>query len=239
MMLRLVIGLAAAVALAGCGERATQGAPPVKTATVAPAETAPDLPAGAYKLDPTHASLLFRVDHLGFSKYTARFTDWDAQLQLDPANPAAAQLTAEVKTRSLSLERPPAGFEDTLRGPNWLDAGKYPTITFKSTAVTPTGPRTATITGDLTLHGVTKPVTLNATFNGGYKGHPMDPNARIGFSATGSFKRSDFGVAYGVPAPGTTMGVSDAVDVVIEAEFTGPALKVAPAAGSVAAPAAE
>ena len=241
-MTRMWIGLAAAVALAGCGERAKSPAepgeaPPVATATEAPV---PELPAGTYKLDPAHASLLFRVDHLGFSKYTARFTDWDAQMQLDPANPATAQLTAEVRARSLSLERPPEGFEDTLRGPEWLDAGKYPAITFKSTAVTPTGPRAATITGDLTLHGVTKPVTLNAKFNGGYTGHPMDPNARVGFSATGSFKRSDFGVAYGVPAPGTTMGVSDAVEVIIEAEFTGPPLAAAATpAGSAAATPAE
>jgi polyisoprenoid-binding protein YceI len=78
------------------------------------------------------------------------------------------------------------------------------------------------ITGDLTLHGVTKPVVLEATFNGGYAGHPMDPHARIGFSARGTFNRSDFGMVYGIPAPGTTMGVSDAVNVTIEAEFSGP-----------------
>jgi polyisoprenoid-binding protein YceI len=79
------------------------------------------------------------------------------------------------------------------------------------------------ITGDLTLHGVTKPVVLDATLNGGYAGHPMDPNARIGFSARGAFNRGDFGIAYGIPAPGTTMGVSDRVEVTIETEFSGPA----------------
>jgi polyisoprenoid-binding protein YceI len=90
------------------------------------------------------------------------------------------------------------------------------------------------ITGDFTLHGVTKPVVLNATYNGGYAGHPFDPHARIGFSATGKLKRSDFGVAYGIPAPGTTMGVGDDVDIVIETEFSGPPLPEAAkgAAGS-------
>ena len=80
------------------------------------------------------------------------------------------------------------------------------------------------ISGELTLHGVTKPVTLMATYNGGYAGHPYDPHARIGFSAKGTLKRSDFGVAYGIPAPGTTMGVFDDVEVIVEAEFSGPAL---------------
>lgn len=83
---------------------------------------------------------------------------------------------------------------------------------------------TLRVRGDLTLHGVTRPIVLEATFNGGYAGHPMDPNARIGFSAQGTLKRSEFGIAQGIPAPGTTMGVSDEVNVVIEAEFTGPPL---------------
>jgi len=65
---------------------------------------------------------------------------------------------------------------------------------------------------------------LNATLNGGYAGHPMDPRARIGFSAKGVLKRSDFGVAYGIPEPGSNMGVGDNVDVIIEAEFNGPPL---------------
>jgi polyisoprenoid-binding protein YceI len=67
-------------------------------------------------------------------------------------------------------------------------------------------------------------MVLNAKFNGGYRGHPMDPHARIGFSATGVLKRSEFGITYGIPAPGTTMGVSDEVNVIVETEFSGPAL---------------
>ena len=86
------------------------------------------------------------------------------------------------------------------------------------------------ISGTLTLHGVTRPLVLTATFNGGYPGVPnMDPQARIGFSAHGSFKRSDFGMAFGIPAPGTMIGVGDLIDFSIETEFTGPPL-AAPAA---------
>ena len=95
---------------------------------------------------------------------------------------------------------------------------------FASSHIDVTGVNTLRIHGDLTLHGVTRPIVLEATFNGGYAGHPMDPNARIGFSAQATLKRSEFGIAYGIPAPGTTMGVSDEVAVVIEAEFTGPPL---------------
>ena len=219
----------AVLALAACSP-----APPAANNTTAANEPAAaaapaaptkvDLPAGDYTLDKSHASLTFKVNHLGFSHYTAQFTDFDAKLQLDPANPAAARIEATIKPASLDLPTPPAGFKKELLGANWLDAGKFPEITFKTTAVEVTGADTARITGDFTLHGVTKPVTLDAKFNGGYRGHQMDPHARIGFSATGKFKRSDFGIAYGVPAAGSTMGVSDEVDVAIETEFSGPPL---------------
>lgn len=188
------------------------------------ASAAPVAPAGHYTLDKAHASLVFRLSHLGFSFYTARFARFDATLDIDPAKPEAARVEATIDPASLDLPAPPEGFKAALLGPDWLDAGAYPTVVFRSTKVTPTGERTAKIAGELTLHGVTKAVTLDATFNGGYAGHPMDPHARIGFSATGAFNRSDFGIAYGIPAPGTTMGVGDEVAVAIEAEFSGPPL---------------
>lgn len=73
------------------------------------------------------------------------------------------------------------------------------------------------------MRGVTRPLTLEARFNGGYAGHPLERNARIGFSAHATLNRSEYGMDIGIPAPGSTMGVSDAVEIVIEAEFTGPA----------------
>lgn len=191
--------------------------------------TAP-VPAGAYTLDKAHASLLFRVNHLAFSNFTARFTRFDSQLQFDPNNLAASSVKVSIDPRSISSDNPPAGFLDSLAGEQWLDAAKFPAMTFRSKKVERTGPKNLRIDGDFTLHGVTKPLTLNATYNGGYAGHPMDPHARVGFSAKGSLKRSDYGIAFGIPAPGTTMGVGDQVDVIVEAEFTGPPLAGAPGA---------
>ena len=186
-------------------------------------------PAGAYSLDKPHGSLTFGLSHMGFSHYTARFTRFDINLQLDPAHPAKSSVTATVDANSLELNAPPPGFEAEIKGPQWLDAAKYPQMRFRSTRVVPTGPDTARITGDFTLHGVTKPVTLEAKFNGGYPGMSLDPHARVGFSAHGTLKRSQFGVAAGLPPPGTNFGIGDAVEVAIEAELTGPAWKAPPA----------
>ena len=199
------------------------------------AKPAPQPPAGAYVMDKAHSSVTFRVNHLGFSHYTARFSTFDAKLKFDPANPTASSVEAIIDPKSLTLPSPPAGFKDELTGKAWFDTAQYPTITFRSTKVEVTGANTAKVTGDFTLHGVTKPVVLDATFNGGYAGHPMDPHARIGFSAKGTFNRSEFGMGFGVPAPGTTMGVGDAVDVTIEAEFSGPPLADAKAPAAPAA----
>jgi polyisoprenoid-binding protein YceI len=187
------------------------------------ASTAP-VPKGAYTVDKAHTSLVFRVNHIGFSNYTGRFTRFDAQLQFDPTNIAASQLTVKIDPRSIEADNAPSGFLQTLAGKDWLDADRFPEMTFRTKSIETTGAQTFRIRGELSLHGVTKPVTLEARYNGGYAGHPFDPHARIGFSARGSLKRSDFGVSYGIPAPGTTMGVSDQVEITIETEFSGPPL---------------
>jgi polyisoprenoid-binding protein YceI len=221
MKLWLAIG---ALALLGACAPEQNAAPAQETAVVH------DSPAGEYTLDPSHADLSFRVSHIGFSMYTARFTAMEAVLQFDPAQPEAMSVAATIDVRSLTLPAPPPGFTEEMLGPNWFDAAQFPQISFRSTGVELTGANTARILGDLTLHGNTKPITLEATFNGGYAGHPMEPRGRIGFSAQGSFRRSDFGIAYGIPAPGSNMGVGDEVEVIIEAEFSGP-----PWAGAAAA----
>ena len=116
---------------------------------------------------------------------------------------------------------PKPNFNLELQGDKFLDIAKFPKITFTSTTVKLTGANTAMLSGDLELHGIKKPITLNVTFNGGYDAIPMDPEqlSRIGFSARGSLKRSDFGIAYGIPAPNSKMGVGDEVEIIIEAEF--------------------
>ena len=102
--------------------------------------------------------------------------------------------------------------DEELKSPMFLDAAAYPTIGFTSTSVTQTGPGTARIVGDLTLHGVTHPVTLDAKFNAGGI-NPLDHKYTIGFDATGHIKRGDFGVTKYVPL------VGDQVDLIISAGF--------------------
>ncbi|MCR5881018.1 YceI family protein [Phenylobacterium sp. J367] len=229
--MRLRLLACAALTLTACSPPAEKAAEP--QAAAAPAAGAPKTlaeinavqpitaPAGRYALDPTHSTVTFQVSHLGFSNYTAGFDQLGGALQFDPANPAAMSVEATIDVASLDLPAPPAGFKTELLGAQWFDVGKHPQITFRSTKVEPTGPRAARVTGDLTLHGVTRPVTLEATFNGGYPPGGMDPGgARVGFSAKGAFKRSDFGMGYGVPAPGTSMGVGDEVAVAIETEWS-------------------
>ena len=209
-----------ALALIACGAP-TQTAPEQPPAEAAVEHTAP---AGAYTLDKAHGSLVIRVNHISYSNFTARFTNWDASLSLDPAAPENSSISVTIDPRSITSDNPPPGFIDTMRN-DFLQASAHPEIAFRSTRVERTGPNTARITGELTLLGVTKPVTLEARFNGGYAGMPVyDPNARVGLSATGSFNRSDFGMTYGLPPEGTTLGVGDRVDLVIETEFSGPAL---------------
>jgi len=181
---------------------------------------APQPPAGQYYLDKAHTSVTFRVSHMGFSNYTARFARVDGKLQFDPAHPTAMRVEATIDPTSLALNTPPAGFHDQLMGKGWFEAARFPQITFRSTKVELTGPHAAKVTGELSLHGVTKPVVLQVTYNGGYPPSSFDPGgARIGFSAHGVLKRSAFGIAQGIPAPGSNMGVSDDVDIAIETEF--------------------
>lgn len=188
----------------------------------------PAPPAGVYKVDPAHASVNFRISHLGLSHYTARFTRFGAELTFDPARSAAQSVTARIDARSLQTNYPePAKLDfDAQIEKQFLQADKFPEIAFRSTRVEVTGPKTARVTGELTLHGVTRPVVLEATFNGGYGENAFDPSgSRVGFSAHGSFRRSEFGITYGLPPPGTSFGVGDEIEVAIEAEFSRPSAK--------------
>jgi polyisoprenoid-binding protein YceI len=234
--------LLALTALAACTQKdappQAQTEPAQAAPAAAPAETAaepagepsmaaaraPNVPAGDYKVDKAHTTLIFRVNHLGFSHYTARFRRVDAQLHFDPRNLAATQLTATVDARSIETDYPDPkyDFNAELQGEQWLNAGKFPEITFRTTQVEDLGNNALRVHGELTLRGVTKPIVLDATYNGGYAGHPMDPQARVGFSAHGVLRRSDFGISGGIPVAGTNMGVGDQVAVTIESEFNGP-----------------
>lgn len=219
-MRRTLTALPVLILLAAC-QPATKPVEAPKTEAAPAAFAPPDLLPGTYKVDPDHSTIVFRVDHIGMSKFTAQFRDFTGDLVLDPKSPEASSVVVAVDVASLKtpVRVSAPDFDKTLTGPEWLNGGAHPKITFKSTKVTRTSPDTADITGDFTLNGVTKPIVLKAKFNGGYKPNAMD-GARVGFSATTSFKRSDFGIAYGIPAPGTKMGVSDEVEVAIETEWT-------------------
>ncbi|MFO1175841.1 MAG: YceI family protein [Paracoccaceae bacterium] len=197
------------------------------TAAVAqdPATMPSGPPAGTYHIDPPHGRLLFSVNHLGFSEYIGLFRTFTATLAFDPAAPEKMQLEAQIDPKSIETlyKDPTLDFNAVLAGPELLDAAKYPDMTFKSTQVRVTSPSEAAVTGDLTLHGFTRPVTMHVRYNGGYAGNPLDPGgARIGFSAEGALFRSDFGMTFGIPAPGTMMGVGDLVSFRIEVEMINP-----------------
>lgn len=182
-------------------------------------------PAGTYRPDPAHARLWFIVDHLGFSKYMALFTKVDAVLQFDPEHPEAMSVTATVDLRSLETHNPATdyNFNEIVSGEDLLNAPAHPEATFVSTKVALTGENTADVTGDLTLNGVTRPVVWKARYNGGWGHMPMDPmGARAGFSLETVINRSEFGIDFGIPEPGTTMGVGDAVEIFYEVEMVNP-----------------
>ena len=178
-----------------------------------PAVAAPDTnpaaaAAGLYKLDTRHASLTARIMHLGFSNYTFRFNTLDASFQYDPAKPEASKVTVSVDPASIDTGS--TTFNQELAGERFLNVAKHPTMTFTSTKITRAAGNKGQMTGDLTFLGVTKPVTLDVTYYGA--GVAMGAT-KMGFSATGSIKRSDFGFM-------TMMGpLGDQVDLQIEAEF--------------------
>ncbi len=146
---------------------------------------------GDYKLDPAHATLLFKISHFGISSYVGRFNSFNAVLDFDEEDPANSSLEAIIDVTSLDVNN--RTFEDVLRGPNWFDAGSFPEAKFVSKEITVTSENTGVARGDLTIRGVTRPATLDITFNGGLR-NTLTTRYTIGFDASTSFKRSEFGL---------------------------------------------
>ncbi|MCU0881173.1 MAG: YceI family protein [Hyphomonadaceae bacterium] len=167
-------------------------------------------PAGAYAVDSTHAGLHFSVNHWGLSQYTMRFDQVSGTLDFNPTNPTASRVDVRINPRSIHTGI--AEFDAKIAN-DALKAEANPEIRFVSTSLSSTGATRGTMTGDLTLAGVTKPVTLDVAFNGGRPNPFAGGRAQIGFSATGTFKRSDFGVT------NWSQAVGDDVTVRIEIEF--------------------
>lgn len=203
-MIRKITSLALGVAVAsGISLSAAQAAPQTFT------------------LDTPHTQIVFSVSHLGFSHSYGKFTGYSGTIVFDPDAPETSSVEVTIDAKSVDLND--AKWNDHVRNADLLDADKFPQITFKSTKVDVTGEKTANITGDLTIRGVTKPVVLATTLNKIDK-HPMKGGIVAGFSATASFKRSDFGVSYGLP------NVGDDMNIIIEVETNPAEEAAAPAA---------
>jgi polyisoprenoid-binding protein YceI len=168
------------------------------------------LAAGQYNVETYHTLVQFSVNHFGFNEYFGTMPGATGTLTIDPKTLSSAKLDVTVPVATLSTTN--AVLDGELKGAEWFDAAKYPTMRFVSQKVTQTGPKTASIDGTLTLHGVSKPLTLIATF-GGAGVNPLNKAFTAGFHATGAIKRSDFGVSKYVPL------VSDEVAISITAAF--------------------
>lgn len=164
---------------------------------------------GNYAIDPGHTQIVFAYDHMGFSNNLGIIAQPTGTLTLDPKNPAAAKVSVDIPVANLKTGVP--DLDTHLMKAEFFDSAKFPKATFVSTGVKVDGDD-AEITGNLTIKGITKPVTLDADFYGAGM-HPMTKKENIGFNATATIKRSDFGMNYGVPM------VGDAIELKIVAAF--------------------
>lgn len=169
----------------------------------------PAFAADTYRFDPNHTSVWWHANHFGFSTPSGRFGIKDGTVTLDEKEPKNSKLDVTIDIASLNTGI--VKFDEHLSTKDFLDVAKYPQATFKSTSVKTTGSDTAKVTGDLTLHGVTKSVTLDVKLNK-LDLQPMTKKKTAGFTATTMIKRSDFGIDQYVP------NISDEVKLDIEAE---------------------
>lgn len=168
------------------------------------------LKAGEYSLDSNHATLLFKIQHLGLSTYVGRFNQFDASLTFDPNNISVATLNAVVEISSLDINDD--GLKRDLMGRSWFRQAEYPQAIFESSSVRPINEKEFEFTGTLNWRGVEQPILVKATFHGGAS-NILSGKYTLGFSATGSLLRSDFGMDKYIPL------VGDEVIVEAYAEF--------------------
>lgn len=197
-MVRAVIAALALALAAGAPLAAPKSQDPTQT------------PAGDYVVDKAHASVIAKVSHLGFSSYPVRFKVAEGSFAFDPANWTATRATIVVDPTS--IDTGDEAFDRTLAGPGWFNAAKFPQITFVTTALQGGADGKGSVSGDLTLLGVTRPVTLDVVFHGFGPGM-MGSGTRLGFSGTGRIKRSEFGLT------NVSQYVGDDVELSVEAEF--------------------
>jgi len=229
----LIAGVGA-FALTACG--GASDAPTIEDAETPPVETAEaeaeihpllaEVAPGAYSLEKTHAFMTVKVGHGGgISQYRISFTDFDADLNFDPAAPESSSITFTINPAAVETNYPgdykaghaDSGFEtwneDISRNERWLNADAFPEITFTSTSATKTGDLSGTVTGDLTLLDVTQPVTLDVSYNGVANPPWFEGRDVIGFDASTTVLRSEFGMGTAIP------NIGDEVTVEFSGEF--------------------
>lgn len=168
----------------------------------------PAVAADAYKLDPMHTAITWHINHFGFSNPSGKFMNVDGTLVLDPKNPAASKVSVTIPVADINTDIP--ALDEHLKSKDFFDVATFPTATFTSTSVDVTDKNKAVVHGNLTLHGVTKPIVLNVKLN--KIGDNMFKKQTAGFSATAVIKRSDFGISAYLP------GLGDEVRLNIESE---------------------
>ncbi len=161
--------------------------------------------AETYVLDKSHAFVTFTADHLGFSAVHGQFRDFDADIQLDPSNVEAARVRFTIRTASVDTYN--RARDDHLRSAAFFDVENFPEMNFTSTEIRPTGADTAEVTGDLTIIGVTRPITLEAKLNQ-IGPSPFFPDITVvGFTVTGVIDRTEYGMNFGAPAIGVEIPI--------------------------------
>ena len=171
--------------------------------------TFPALAAEKYEIDPTHTQVQFTYSHLGFSNITGRFDQVQGDFRFDVADPTQSSVSITIPVQSISTGVDK--LDEHLLKADFFDATQFPTATFKSTGVTAAGEGKLAVAGDLTIHGVTRPVVLDVTINK-IGEHPMRKRPAAGFDARATLKRSDFGVGAYVPMVGDEVTLSITVE---------------------------
>jgi polyisoprenoid-binding protein YceI len=166
--------------------------------------------ADRYMIDKAHTNIAFLIDHLGYSKMLGQFQTFEGEFTFDGSSVSDASVELTIDAASIDTDH--EARDNDLRSPSFFNVQEFPEITFVSMSVEPTGEKSAQLTGDLTMLGVTQPLTLDVTLNN-VAPSPFNPNAFIaGFSARGTLKRSAFGMKYALPA------IGDEVQLIIEVE---------------------
>jgi polyisoprenoid-binding protein YceI len=176
-----------------------------------------------WNFDLVHSSIQFHVRHLMVSKVHGRFTKWDGELVIDPENPALSRVNVSIEAASIDTQEPKR--DDHLRSADFLEVEKFPHLTFTSTKIAKTGDDRYALTGDLTIHGVTRSVVVDVEGGDTVK----DPwgGVRTGYSAKTSISRKDFGLTWNVALETGGIVVGDKIEINLEVEAIQKAAAVA------------